>query len=121
MRPVASLPRPEPGKYRVAYDDADAGYPSVGEVEVPPTDSAALERDVRAGLPLGSSLAAVEAFLARRGLEFSFDASSRTVQAIARNLKGSDWLVSQSLQLRFHFDDASGLKSIEAEPVATGP
>src|SRR5437016_999318 len=76
------------------------------------TDSAALDREVRAGLPLGSSLSTVEGFLSQRGLEFSFDASSRSVYAIARKLKGSTASASKSLQLQFRFDDASKLQSI---------
>ena len=84
-------------------------------------DSAVLERDVRAGLPLGNPLATVEAFLAQLGLEFSFDASSKSVYAIARKLKGSTASASKSLQLQFRFNDASKLTSIDAKVLYTGP
>jgi hypothetical protein len=81
----------------------------------------AFEREIRIGLPLGSSLSTVEGFLTKRGIEFSFDASSQSVHAIARKLKGSTWLVSKSLELRFQFDDALNLRSIDTKVVFTGP
>ncbi len=80
-----------------------------------------LEREIRAALPLGSSLSSVEGFLSKRGLEFSFDKSSGSVFAIARKLKGSTALASKSLQLQFRFDDDSRLKSIDAKVLYTGP
>jgi len=84
-------------------------------------DGAALEREIRAGLPLGSSLSTVEGLLSMRGLEFSFDESPKSVYALARKLKGSTAFASKSLQLEFRFDDASKLKSIDAKVLYTGP
>ena len=85
------------------------------------TNSELLEREIRAGLPLGSSLSTVEDFLAKRGIEFSFDLPSKSVYAVARKLKGSTASASKSLQLQFRFDDASKLKSIDAKVLYTGP
>jgi hypothetical protein len=83
--------------------------------------SEGLEREIRAGLPLGSPRPAVEGFLAKRGIEFSFDASSRSVYAVVRKLRGSTASASKCLQLQFRFDDASNLMSIEAKVLYTGP
>jgi len=81
----------------------------------------ALEREIRSTLPLGCSLATVDEFLKRRGVEHSFDKSSRTVYATVRKLKGSTALVSESLTLKFYFDDDSKLKSIDSKVLYTGP
>jgi hypothetical protein len=81
----------------------------------------ALEREIRIGLPLGSSLSTVEDFLRKRGIEFSFEGSSKSVYAVARKLKGSTTLTSKCLTLQFYFDDASKLKSIDAKVQYTGP
>jgi len=64
-------------------------------------------------LPLGSSLVTVDEFLKKRDIEHSFDKSSKTVYATVRKLKGSTALTSESLSLKFHFDDDSKLKSID--------
>lgn len=81
----------------------------------------ALEREVRAQLPAGSSLSRVEEFLNQRGIAFSYDASSGTLTGMVRKVKGSTFLVTKSLQLRFQFDDASTLKSIDWKALYTGP
>lgn len=89
-----------------------------------PTGSAeaqALEREIRIGLPLGSSLSTVEDFLGKHRIEFSFEESSRSVNAIARKLETGTTLVSTSLKLRFYFDDASELKDLDAKVAYTGP
>lgn len=86
-----------------------------------PTSSEDLEREIRRGLPLGSSLSGVEHFLAERRLEFSYDEPSKSVYAVAKNLKGSTATASKALQLQFHFDDALKLRSIEAKVIYTGP
>ena len=84
-------------------------------------EAQALEREIRIGLPLGSSLATVEDFLAKHRIEFSFEESSRSVNAIARKLETSPTLVSTSLKLRFYFDNASKLKVLDAKVAYTGP
>ena len=83
--------------------------------------SQALEHEIRDSLPLGSSPDAVEAFLKKRGIEHSYDKSSRTLYATARKLKGSTIITTESLTLRFYFDEASSLKSIDAKVNYTGP
>jgi hypothetical protein len=80
-----------------------------------------LERELRAELPPGSSLSQVEEFLRERGIPFSYDGSSRSLIGMVRKVKGSTVLVTKSLQLRFRFDDASRLKSIDSKVRFTGP
>jgi hypothetical protein len=84
-------------------------------------DAEVLEREVRAALPLGSPLADVEGFLQKRGMEFSFDASSRAIYAAARGLKGSTSITRKDLTLKFHFDNSLILESIDAKVLYTGP
>lgn len=84
-------------------------------------DAEALEREIRNKLPIGSPLAAVEGFLKKREIEFSFEASSKTLYATARKLKGSTNLTSKSLTLKFHFDDGLNLTSIDTKVLYTGP
>jgi hypothetical protein len=81
----------------------------------------ALEREIRSALPVGSSLDAVDNFLKKRGIEHSYQESSRTVFATARNLKGSTVIATQALVLKFFFDAALNLTSIETKVDYTGP
>jgi len=79
-----------------------------------------LDRDVRNQLPLGSDRAFVQDFLIRQGMKFSFDPSSRAILANAPYLKGSGFLMRESLGFTFQFDDASKLKSIDSKVHITG-
>lgn len=80
-----------------------------------------LEHEVRDALPTGSSLDAVEMFVQRRGLDFSFEKSSKTVYAIARRTKGSNLIIIESLAFQFHFDEEMKLTSIDSNVHLTGP
>jgi hypothetical protein len=80
-----------------------------------------LDQEIRAALPLGSSFVTVDEFLKKRDIEHSFDKSSKTVYATVRKLKGSTALTSESLTLKFQFDDDSKLKSIDSKVLYTGP
>jgi hypothetical protein len=80
-----------------------------------------LEHEIRSELPIGSPLATVDEYLKKRGIEFSLEEPTKTLYATARKLKGSTTISSQSLTLRFYFDDASKLKSIDAKVSYTGP
>jgi len=80
-----------------------------------------LDRDVRRNLPLGSTRAFVEEFLAKEGMRFSFDASSQTIHANAPYVKGSNFVIHESLGFTFQLDDASKLKSIDSRVHLTGP
>jgi len=84
-------------------------------------DAEALEREIRMGLPIGSPLATVQEFLAKRDIGHNFVASSNTVYAIVNKLKGGSILVSKSLMFQFHFDDSLKLQSIDAKVLYTGP
>jgi hypothetical protein len=84
-------------------------------------DAEALEREIRLGLPLGSPLSTVEAFLSKRGIESSLDRESKVVYAVARKLKGSTIVATKSLTLRFYFGDGSKLRSVDAKVQYTGP
>jgi hypothetical protein len=79
-----------------------------------------LDREVRNALPVGSSLDTVEAFLRKRGFEPSFEESSKTVNAIARETKGSNFII-ESLAFQFHFDEEMRLTSIDSKVYLTGP
>jgi len=83
--------------------------------------SETLEHEIRSELPKGSPLTTVDDYLKKRGIEFSFEAPTRTLYATARKLKGSTTLISKCLTLRFYFDDDSKLKSIDAKVSYTGP
>ena len=84
-----------------------------------PETSSELEQEIRVGLPIGSSLSTVEAYLRRRNVEFYVD--GQTVNAFARGLKESTMVTRRDLLLQFHFDDSSSLKSIDAKPGITSP
>jgi hypothetical protein len=84
-----------------------------------PETSSELEREIRIGLPIGSPLSTVEAYLKRRNVEFHVN--GQTVNALARGLKGSTMVTRRDLLLQFHFDDSSTLKSIDAKPGTTSP
>lgn len=99
------------------------GHPTANSaaIDIHQMTAETLEREIRDRLPTGSPLATVEGFLNKREIEFSFEASSTTLYATARKLKGSTILVSRSLALKFHFDHALNLKSIETKALYTGP
>ena len=80
-----------------------------------------LDRDVRAHIPLGSTRDFVEGFLTGQGMQFSFDARSQAIYAVARNLKGSNFIIETSLGFTFHFEGASRLTSIDSRVNLTGP
>jgi hypothetical protein len=80
-----------------------------------------LDRDVRRNLPLGSTRAFVEEFLAKEGMRFSFDAPSQTIHANAPYVKESNFVIHKSLGFTFQLDDASKLKSIDSKVHLTGP
>ena len=80
-----------------------------------------LERELRAQVPPGSSLAHVEELLSQRGIPFSYDGPSGSLTGIVRKVKGSTFFVTKSLELRFRFDDAARLKSIDSKVLYTGP
>jgi|WetSurMetagenome_2_1015567.scaffolds.fasta_scaffold392940_1 hypothetical protein len=90
-------------------------------IDIHQMSAEALSREIRNGLPRGSSLVAVEAFLNKRGIEYSYDAPSKTLHAIGRRLKDSTIIVSTSLTLTLHFEDSMTLKSITQKVTYTGP
>jgi hypothetical protein len=80
-----------------------------------------LDSDVRANLPLGSTLALVEGVLRTKGMSFSFDPAAHRIQAGANRVKGSNWLIYESVGYTFLFDDSSRLKAITSKVYFTGP
>jgi hypothetical protein len=80
-----------------------------------------LDKDVRSQVPLGSTRVFVESFLRKEGIRFGFDPSSQTIRANAPYVKGSNFLVYESLGFTFHFDDTAKLKSIDSSKHLTGP
>ncbi len=84
-------------------------------------DSDAVEHSLRSELPMGSPLAVVEDSLRRRKMEFSFEASSHSVYAIVRGVRGSSFLIERSVLYTFHFDEELKLRSIDLKTELTGP
>jgi len=93
------------------YADRDLGHEDQGQIE----------REIRSGLPLGSSASRVEAFLGEKGIEHSFESSSNTEYAVVRKIRGSNMLITKSLGLQLHFDNSLKLESIETKVHLTGP
>ena len=82
-----------------------------------------IETLVKQELPLGTSQSSVVSFLDRQGLEHSGHspgAPSDTVYAIFRDVQGSTFSVSKSLQITFHFAH-HGLSGYSFKELFTGP
>jgi hypothetical protein len=54
-------------------------------------------------------------------MKFSFEASSHSVYAIVRGVRGSSFLIEKSVLYTFHFDDGLRLRSIDVKIELTGP
>ncbi len=80
-----------------------------------------LDLEIRSDLPIGSPLFTVDNYLKKRGIEFSFGTSKKTLYATARKLEGGTMVSGKSLALRFHFDDAAKLESVDTKVTYTGP
>jgi hypothetical protein len=80
----------------------------------------ALDRDLRAALPPGTSRATVEATLRDRHLEYSYDAARHSIRAKAPDLKGSNPLRETSLLLGFQFDGNDSLQRIGSWIIHSG-
>jgi hypothetical protein len=93
----------------------------VGPTAIQKMDTHDLEKKVRVDLLPGSSLETVETYLAKQGIEFSYDLPSKTVFAIVRNVNGSNLIIRKDFSFAFLFDDALTLKSIKAKEQLTGP
>ena len=96
------------------------GHSSNAAKDIPQMTSESLEHEIRGKLPTGVPLAAVQTFLSKRGIEFSFEGATRTLYATARNLKGSTTFASKSLTLIFRFDDDLKLRFIDTKVLYTG-
>ena len=79
-----------------------------------------LDREVRDGVPLGSTRSSVESFLTSEGMKFNYDPSSRAILANAPCLKGSGVVLS-SLGFTFQFGEDSKLTAIDSKVHLTGP
>ena len=80
-----------------------------------------LDRVVRNKVAVGTSLASAEEYLKSEGMQFSYDPSSQSIQARAPYLKGSNFVVVETLGFKFQFDNFSKLKSIDSSVHRTGP
>src|ERR1700744_3887878 len=69
-----------------------------------------LERQVRNSLPVGSNRTEVENYLSNRGMRFSI--SINEIDAAAPYLKGSGFVVRSDMGIKFHFNNAEKLQSI---------
>jgi hypothetical protein len=81
----------------------------------------AVEQQIRRSLPVGSSIETVQTVLQYGRFESAYDAKTKTLNAVARNVKESNWLIQDDLGLSFHFDSASKLTGIETKRHLTGP
>jgi hypothetical protein len=99
-------------------------------------DARVLESEIRHDLPPGSSRSQVEEVLGKHRLEHSFSpdcgmesshtnpesiTACGTEFAIARNVRGSSWLIESSIAFEFHFDREMKLESIDSKMKYTGP
>jgi hypothetical protein len=75
---------------------------------------------IRADLPVGSSLARVDSYLNQHQIEHSYYWKSNQVTAIIRNVRG-DGLVQTDLNLVFSFDEYKTLRDILAKPAYIAP
>lgn len=80
-----------------------------------------LEQQIRSNLPIGSSRSAVENYLTNRGMEFSFNSSENEIDAIARYLKDSNFIVRSDMGIKFHLGETGKLRSIQTHVELTGP
>ena len=97
------------------------GTETSGSVIVQEMTPEELDHQIRQNLPSGTDIQQVRQFLEARKIEFGYDEMSKTVYATARKMKGSTAAVRKSLVVRFHFDDALKLTSIQTEVGYTGP
>jgi len=80
-----------------------------------------LDKVVRNKVAVGTTLASAEEYLKSEGMQFSYDPSSKSIQARAPYLKGSNFVVVETLGFKFQFDNFSKLKSIDSSVHRTGP
>lgn len=75
---------------------------------------------LQSALPVGSTASEVTTYLDREGIEHSgYVERERIINAILRDVEKS-LLVSRSIRVDFHFDNAGKLVAIEARDVRTG-
>lgn len=91
------------------------------------TNAAAVEKDIREHLPLGTSRSEVEAYLDQKGLGHSYiDESTEfpdyrhTEMAMVRETSRT-WLVRGDLQILFKFDSQERLIDFKFQEIFTGP
>jgi hypothetical protein len=84
-------------------------------------DPRAVESEIRNELPIGSPISTVDRFLSDRGIEHSFQPSTKTGYAVVRRVKGSNAIIQEDLGFTFEFDKALTLTSIQAKKELTGP
>jgi hypothetical protein len=83
--------------------------------------AAQLEQQVRGSLPIGSSRTTVEKYLTKRGIQSNFDSSKNEIDAVARYLKDSSFVVRSDMLFELHFDQTGELQSIHSKVELTGP
>ena len=84
-----------------------------GEALVQDTPAEALEREIRAAVPPGSSRSAVETLLRSRHLPYGYQ-SADEIEAVARGLKGGAGWKKSTLKLRFYFDSKAMLQRVDS-------
>jgi hypothetical protein len=75
---------------------------------------------IRADLPVGSSLERVDSYLDQHNIDHTYYRNSNQVAAYIHNIQ-RDALVREDLYVVFSFDDYKSLRDILAKPVHTQP
>jgi len=88
-----------------------------GEDSVQDMSAEALDHEIRAALPVGSTRSEVETLLPSRQIPYGYT-SPQQIEAIANDLKGGP-AGRTSLDLRFDFDDHDLLRSIQSNVIRT--
>ena len=93
---------------------ADQGATDVVDIE-------ALKLEFQTALPVGSTRAAVEAYLTEQGLDYSYVEQERTFYAIRPDIGRYRLIYSTSLLIRAQMDDDDRLLRTDFELEHTGP
>lgn len=76
-------------------------------------DEVAVEREIRAGLAVGSPRTDVEAYLTKHSYPFTYDPASNSMDVPLGPLKGSGFPCGYYMQFRLHFTAQERLRLIE--------
>lgn len=93
---------------------------AAGNRQMLETEPDALDRDLRAALPLRTPKTSVEETLQSRHIQYEYHPTWRLIQATVPNLKGSNPFRGNSLRMNFQFDAQGLLWKIESSVMHSG-